>query len=225
MIEPKINGHRLVEFGAEMVEYTVGPCGFDDTYILPPARIIPVTLTSRVKLRTVTMTLDFMADSARKAALNISKVTAMLFGENHLILPDGFCYWCAYTKSSTPAEKAPWIWQVKFTFVGFRHDAMETIKLTESSTIYIDGNVETPLIVTITPADDTTEVTFNGITVSNMDGAVTIDGVYTTVLDADGLNKFQDTDMTKWPVLEPGNIDVTVSGDAVFEISYYPIWL
>ena len=225
MVEPKINGHRLVEFGAEMVEYTVGPCGFDDTYVLPPSRIIPVTLASRVKLRTITVTMDFMAETAHEASLNISKLTAMLFGEVHLNLPDGFSYWCAYTKASTPKEKAPWIWQVKFTFVGFRHGEKETIILAGSTPIFIDGNVETPLIVKITPDEGTTEVTFNGITVSAMTGAVTIDGVYTTVLDADGLNKFRDTDMTRWPVLQPGNAEITVSGAAVFEVSYYPIWL
>lgn len=225
MEETRINGIPLKVFQAELLEYTVGPCGFEDTYVLPPARIIPVTLTSRVKLRTITVTLDFMAQTAHEASLNISRLTAMLFGEVHLNLPDSFNYWCAYTKASTPKEKAPWIWQVKFTFVGFRHSEKETVILTGSAPIFIDGNVETPLIVKITPDEGTTEVAFNGITVSELTGAVTIDGVYTTVLDADGLNKFRDTDMTRWPVLQPGNTEITVSGAAVFEVSYYPIWL
>lgn len=225
MVETKINGHRLVEFGAELVEYTVGPCDFDDTYTLPPSSIIPVYLSSRIKLRTITITLDFMAETAREAALAMSKLTSMLFGEVHLVLPDGFCYWSAYTKCSTPKEKAPWIWQAKYTFVGFRHGAKQTIQLASSMPIFVDGNIETPLIVKITPEDGTTEATFNGITVSDMTGAVTIDGVYTTVLDADGYNKFADTDMTKWPTLQPGEAEIVVSEGAVYEVSYYPIWL
>ena len=225
LIEPKINGHRLAEFGAHMVEYTVGPCKFDDTYMLPPSRIIPVPLATRAKLRTVTMTLDFEGGTARNVALSISKMTAMLFDEVHLVLPDGFAYWCAYESASTPKEKAPWIWQVKFTFSGFRHDMLQTITLTDSASIFVDGNAETPLIVTITPDEDTKEVTFNGITVSDLSGPVTIDGVHTTVMDADGKNKFSDTDMTEWPKLSPGNAEITVDGAATYEIKYYPIWV
>ena len=223
-IETKINGRRLMDFGAEIVEYTVGPCDFDDTYILPPARVIPVPLTSRAKLRTITITLDF-SGTAHDVAMSISKMTAMFFGEVHLVLPDGFGYWCAYDKASTPKEKAPWIWQVKFTFVGTRHGAKQTILLSQSASVFIDGNVETPAIVTITPEEETTEVTFNGITVVNLSGPVTIDGLYTTVLDSDSNNKFADTDMTEWPKLQPGFFDISVSGAAVFEIGYYPIYL
>lgn len=225
MVEPKINGHRLAEFGAEMVEYTVGPCGFEDTYMLPPSRIIPVSLASRIKLRTVTVTLDITAETAHEAAMTISKLTAMLFGEVHLILPDSFCYWCAFTKASTPVEKAPWIWQVKFTFSGFRHGAKQTIILVGPGTIFVDGNVETPATVMIAPKEGTSKASFGEITVSELSGAVTIDGVYTTILDSDGYNKFRDTNMTRWPTLQPGENEISVDGDAVFEVSYYPIWL
>lgn len=225
VIEPKINGHRLVEFGANMVEYTVGPCEFGDTYVLPPARIIPVSLSSHIRLRTITVTLDFEGKTAHDVSMAISRMTAMLFGEVHLVLPDGFGYWCAYEKASTPKEKAPWIWQVKFTFAGFRHGNKQKITVTEPSTIFVDGNVETPLSVTITPEEGTTEIIFNGISVRNLTGPVTIDGIYTTIKDFNGYNKFKDTDMTEWPKLVPGNAEIIVDGAATYEISYYPIWL
>lgn len=225
VIEPKINGYRLAEFGANMVGYTIGACDLDDTYILPSSGIIPVILASRVKLRQITMTLDFEGESAHDVALAISKMTAMFSGEVHLLLPDGFYYWCAYEKASTPTEKAPWIRQVKFTFSGFRHGRKQTFTLAENSTVFIDGNVETPLIVKITPVAGTTEAVFNGVKVTELSGSVTIDGVYTTILDADGMNKFKDTDMTEWPKLKPGFAEIAVEGAATFEVSYYPIWL
>ena len=225
MIEPKVNGYRLKEFGAEMVAYSVGPCEFDDTYMLSLSKIIPVALSARIKLRTIKVTLDFSGRSDQAIALAISQFTAELFGELHMELPDGFLYWCAFEMASTPVVKAPWIQQVSFTFAGFRHLAKESFRLVGSETVYINGNVTTPLIVKVTPIDGATEAEFNGIPLQNMKGSVTIDGVYTTVLDASGVNKFRDTNMTEWPKAEPGYVDITVSGNAQFDVSYYPIFL
>lgn len=225
MIEPKVNGHRLNEFGAEMLEYTVGPCEFDSTFTLPLARIIPVSLKSRVKLRSVSITLDFSGRSDAAIAMAISKFTALLFGEAHLDLPDGFSYWGALKKVGTPAVKAPWIRQVTFSLMCFRHLPMQTNRLAGSSTIFADGNVATPMVVKIFPEEGTAEVSFCGITIKELDGPVTIDGIYTTILDDAGNNRFCYSDITEWPKLNPGDNIITVSGAAIFEISYYPIFL
>ena len=221
----EINGRPLTEFSAELVAYSVGPCEFDSTYTLPLARIIPVSLKSRVKLRSVAFTLDFSGQSDADIALAISKFTANLFGEVHLDLPDGFSYWGALKKIGTPEVKAPWIQQVTFTLMCFRHLAMQRQTVTGSTTIFAEGNVATPMVVTIRPDAGTDEVTFCGITVKDLERPVTIDGVYTTILDADGNNRFGHSDIKEWPTLSPGDNTITVSGAATFEISYYPIFL
>lgn len=225
VIEAKVNETRLKDFNAHLLEYPVGPCEFSENYMLPDARIIPVSIKSRVRLRTIDLKIDFEGETAHDIALSISKFTAELSGEVHLSLPDGFQYWCAFTSASTPKEVAPWIQQATFSFVGFRHIRKKTFKLNSSCDVFIEGNVETPAIVKITPGEDTTEVTFNGITITNLENSVTIDGVYTTVKDELGANKFADTNMTEWPKLYPGSMTIGIVGNATVEVSYYPIYL
>lgn len=223
MIEPVINGYRLAELGAEMVSYEVGPAETDETYMLPAARVIPMALSTRVKLRNVSITLDF-SGPPQYTARTISDLTAVLTKEAHLELPDGFLYWGGLEKVSTPKEKAPWIQQVQFTFACFRHLDKETFQLFESGTVFIDGNVNTPIIAELTPADGATEATINGVTITEMIGPVTINGVETTVLDAAGTNWFRYTNLTKWIELEPGEASIELSEGATAKISYYPIF-
>lgn len=224
MTEPVINGNRLKDLNAEMVKYEVGPAETDETYMLPAARVIPMALSARVRLRPVSITLDFLG-KPKYTALAISELTASLMKEVHLELPDGFLYWGGLTKISTPKEKAPWIQQVQFTFACFRHLDMETFPVFSSGTVYINGNVKTPIIVELTPAEGETEATINGVTVKEMAGPVTINGVDTTVLDASGTNWFRHTNLTKWIELEPGHVPIELSEGATAKISYYPIFL
>lgn len=225
MVDTRINGMLLKVFHAELLEYTVGQCDYSDGYILPSGRLIPEKLRSRVGLRPITLTIDFEGKSLYEITLEISKVTAMLRKEAKLLLPDGFYYWCEFDKASTPKQKAPWIMQVKFTLSGFRHGPMQYVTLSESQTIKVEGNYETPATLHITPDDGITEVTVAGITVTNLTGSVTIDGIYTTIMDENGLNKFRDApDMTAWPCLQPGENEIAVSEGATVEISYYPIY-
>lgn len=224
MIKPIINGYRLTELGAEMVSYEVGPVETDETYMLPSARVIPMSLKTRVKLRTVSITLDF-AGQPQYTTRTISDLTASLMKEVRLELPDGFLYWGGLDKVSTPKEKAPWIQQVQFTFSCFRHLEMETFTLFESGEVFIDGNVATPIIVELTPAEGETEATINGVTITEMPGTITINGVDTTVMDAAGRNWFRYTNLTKWIELEPGAVAIELSEGATAKISYYPIFL
>lgn len=264
IINTRINGFDISNFGASLLSYEIGPSGYEKGYFKPPARMIPVKLATNVGLRTIKLTLDFEGSSRRDIAVAISRVIALLRQETSLLLPDGFHYWCEYKSSTAPQEMAPWISQVTIELEGFRHEPLVTQQFTSPGTIFVGGNCKTPAVVKITPSGPT--VTFNGITISRRsqgnelpnsgdespvpgDGSefefwydgpsgdddvntvaqsvyrqITIDGIYTTITDAEGENIYGQTDMTEWPSLEPGVNEITFTGASLVEISYYPIW-
>lgn len=224
LFDTEINGQTLDIFKAHLVSYSIGACEYGNGYMSPPSSIFPIQLDGKVGLRSVEITLDFEGDSMAEISLNISNLTAQLHKEALLFLPDGFYYTCVFEKVSDPEEKAPWIMQTKFSFSGVRHKALTTENFKQSGKLYIDGNYKSSAIIKIMPSSGTTEVTVNGITVKNIIGEVVVDGIKKTVMQ-NGKNKFADTDMTEFPCFECGENDVTISGDATVEISYYPIFL
>lgn len=222
LISPTINGQLPSEWGAELLSYEVGPCSYANGYMKAPGKIFPVKLKSSVGLRPITLVFDFMADTPAETALAISRMTDELMGGSEIMLPDGFLYWCEFDGATAPARMAPWIEQVKFQLHGVRHSPLVTTTLTESGTINANGNLESPMIVELTPSGSS-GMTFNGITIDS-ELPVTIDGVYTTVKNNLGNNVFGSTVMTEWPKLSPGNNAITMTGVAEAVISYYPLW-
>ena len=221
-IEPKINDALFSTYGAKMLSYKVGACDFTSAYLLPPRSMIPVKLSQTAGLRSITLTFDFEGDTPREIALNISKVTALMLNMPDILLPDGFYYRCVYDKQSTPEEKAPWISKVQYSLSGYRHGVKETVTMTQSGNITVGGNYMTPAVVRITSAESTVKVL--GVTVNNAVGVVIIDGLKKTVTK-DGLNKFADTNLTSFPMLQPGLNTVDIDGASEVEINFYPIFL
>lgn len=220
--ETKINGTPLRFFDAELLKYKVGPCEMGKTYFSSPSSIVPTPIKSSVGLRKVELTIDFSGKTKHDIEHSISKLTAILREKSEVYLPDGFYYTSMLEKVGTPSEKAPWIMQLTFTLVSYRHSSVETIVINGDTTVFANGNIKSPAIVKIALKSGT-EVRINEITVHNITGEVIIDGISGTVTE-NGLNKFLDTDMTEFPHLEPGPNKITVDGDAEIIVSYYPIF-
>ncbi len=217
-----INSVPLSEYRAEMLEYKVGACDYENGHFLPPATMIPVMLTPQIGMRPIMLTIDFMGDSELDVMLRISHITAILQKGAQILLPDGFFYECVYDSAGAPVQKAPWIWQVKFALSGWRHGRMKHVTLTATDSLFVEGTYKTPPITKITTSASSVKVF--GITVSNISGVVVIDSLKKTVTQ-NGSNKFKDTDMVKFPMLDVGYNEVEIVGTASVEISYYPIYL
>ena len=104
-----------------------------------------------------------------------------------------------------------------------------TITLTGTSqTITVQGNLQTAVIVTLTPTINIASATLTGfgksITISNLHAniPVIIDGEQGLVTE-NGVNKFGDTDMWGFPTLQPSSnaVSISQSGIAV-KIQYKP---
>ena len=212
-------------FGALMLTYEVGASPISDGYLKAENRSFPVRLKGKRGLRSIRMVFDFEHDSDHERALNISRFTyALQRGTVDLLLPDGFHYWCEYDGATTPQKMAPWIEQVEFQLTGIRHEELRKHTLAASGIIDADGNQDTPIIATLTPASGVSVMHFMGITI-NSSLPVTIDGVHTTVKNSSDANVFSSTDITEWPKLAPGVNQIQMSGIASAAISYYPIWI
>lgn len=226
-IIPRINGASFSVYNAHLLEYEIGPCSYENGYIVTAASMIPVKLKYSLGVRDIELKIDFEGETMHEIEQNISEFTELLHESAEVLLPDGFTYACYFQKASTPTEKAPWILQVKFTLEGYRHGALETRTLEESGSVFVDGNYKTPAILKISTS--ATSVKVFGITIGNISGEIVIDSYKKTVTETvNGVtsNKFADTDMTEFPKLKAGynEIGIEANGNVTVELSYYPIY-
>lgn len=222
-METRINGASLSMYRASFLDFEIGAVEYSDGYIKPAAKAFPVKINPKIGMRAISLTLDFEGENAREIAKSISAFTAALMNRADIELPDGFHYWCVFDSASSQTRVAPWIEQVTFHLHGLRHEDLETHHFANTGKMVVEGNMETPAIVRLTPKAGASSMIFNGITIDS-GSVITIDGVYTTVKDSSGNNAFGSTDMTEWPKLTPGDNLITLSGCEA-DISYYPIYV
>jgi len=108
----------------------------------------------------------------------------------------------------------------------------EMINRITSKTINVSGNLETPVILEVTPSIDLIDLTINGldeeaIILKNLKAnkKLIVNGEEGTVT-VDGINKYGDTDMWGFPRLKPGANTITVSKNNVdITIKYKPRYI
>lgn len=220
----KINGVFLSTYGASLLEYNSGAISLDSNYFKADNRLRMTVLPSRLPLRSITLKLEFIGESDNAAETNASKLIQVLSGETELFLPDGFLYRCVLQKTGKPSRKAKGIFQREVSLAGYRHGALETKTVNVSgSSITVKGNYKTEARFTMTATGST--VIVNGITVSNVASGATIviDGIDCFVKQ-NGTNKFDDCDLTEFPMLQVGMQAITFSGANSVKVEYYPIF-
>ncbi len=226
-IIPRINGASFGVYKAHLLEYEIGPCSYENGYIVTAASMIPIKIKYSLGVRSIELTIDFEGETMHEIEQNISEFTELLHESAEVLLNDGFTYACYFQNSSTPIQKAPWILQVKFTLEGYRHGPLETRTLKKSGSVFVDGNYKTPAVLKISTSAASVKVF--GITIGNISGEIVIDSYKKTVTETvNGVtsNKFADTDMTEFPKLKAGynEIDIEADGDIAVELRYYPIY-
>lgn len=111
-------------------------------------------------------------------------------------------------------------------------EVTEILDHVASKTINVPGNLPTPAIVTVSIPIDTISITLTGfgdnpITIKYLKAniPVIIDGEACTVFQ-NGANKFSDTDMWEFPVLQSGSNTISVdNANCTIQIQYQPKWL
>ena len=114
----------------------------------------------------------------------------------------------------------------------YKEAITETIAGALSKTINVPGNLPTPAIITVTVPSNGSDVVLSGfveddITINNVQGnsPVIIDGEECTVIQ-NGINKFGDTDIWQFPVLQPGDNIIGINSNLyTVQIQYKPRWI
>lgn len=221
IVEPRIDDKLLDFYHAEMLSYSVGALKRSNGYLLPARSLFPIWLQPNLGTRKVKIKLDVEGRSRHDIEMNISKLTQVLSDGCELLLPDGFYYSTVLDKASDTKEVAPWLHQITFELIGARHGAKVTEKLTESASIYVLGNMTTPVRYTVTPSDASFRI--NDIEVSGVSGTVILDGIEGRFMQGTQ-NVFSKTNITDFPKLDIGKQEIELENVSSIKIEYYPLY-
>lgn len=122
--------------------------------------------------------------------------------------------------------------EIKMLVVAEKLEITETMNRITNKTINVQGNLETPAIVEITPTTALADITLEGladdpIIIKNLTAnkTVILDGELQKVT-VDGVNKYGDTDMWDFPRLKPGANTIKISkNNCDIKIKYKPRYI
>lgn len=222
----KINQINIAEYGARLQNYTCGASELTSHYYTSAKSLYPVFLSAERGLRSLSITLELQGRTWQETALRISNLTALLTGRQvDLQMEDGFHYFAILQSVSQPEVVLPEKQFVTFQFAALRHGELVAEALTQSGQIEVSGNLPADCILRV-EADETREnIEVLGIRIARLeaDKPMVIDGIAKTVT-VENVNKLGETDLTEFPKLQPGAVQVEIPQGVRVELSYYPLY-
>lgn len=247
MAEMTINGIDVEVYNARLLNYSVsGTTVTNNTLAAANTLKMPLLLSTTPSTRTLTVSLVFfphrigensrntsIPDRLSMAAENITRFEGLLVGKTvEISLPDGFMYTAIVQSLPAAVFDSDGEHEVTYTFLAIRHKATVTQKVVSGGAVFCESNTTTPCIISATfntvggtPAIP--KVTLQGITVRNISAGtnIIIDGVNGFIM-ADNNNKFNDSDLINFPMLQPGkNIITSTPDDADITVTYIPLYI
>lgn len=225
-----INGVNIKSFGAILMNKTIQPATLESIYTWEKQSLLPLLLDQKFKFTLIETQLYVKGSNEEDVK---SKIGAIINKAKECIIKfdDDFYYKSFLVNSPIESTLKKETRKIILSFVSyaFKEQVVETMNRITSKTINVSGNLDTPVILEVTPSIDLIDLTINGldqdpiilknlkankkITVNGEDGTVTVDGV----------NKYGDTDMWGFPKLEPGANTITVDKSSVdINIKYKP---
>lgn len=240
--EMTINGIDVSAYNARLQSYSVS--GTTVTNNLSASRNIltaPTLFSSIPGTRTLSLTLTFypwyLGDNAKGlsvsdrlaiAAENITAFEGLLVGKVvEIALPDGFIYTAIVNSIAAATFDSSGEHDVTYTFIAVRHAKPISEIIKANSYMICKSNTATLPIITAVYANAAAEVTLQGVKIKNITANTTIviDSV-SGKITASGKNKFGDSDLIDFPVLQPGKNQITSSvSDVSITVSYTPIYI
>lgn len=246
MVEMKVDGRNIAEYGARLLEYGVSGTEINQTTGTSYNANFPKLFHKDYGLRTVTVTLVFRPQYLEKSGI-IAKFHSMTMqksrfdavisnGVVEIELPDGFYYRCLlYTFGDEIIDGESL--EVTYMLKGIRHLSMAKIK---GQKVLCSSTVETDCRITVNVgngwSDGTAGYVFintgmpsrNYIKIENLyaGDVVILDGIGKTATK-NGQNIFGDTDIITFPFLVPGENKILKheNADLSFVTEYYPTFI
>lgn len=222
-----VNDQDISLYGARLQDFSCGAPKVTNEYYLGRKSFRPQLLNTEPTVRPLSVTLEFAGADWNQTVRRISAFTALVSGRSEIYLPDEFWYSAVFKSATEPEVVLVTKQYVTYTFDAIRHGSLVTKTMTDS-VIHCISDTETGCQIKITPLANADSITVSGITIHNVtkDRIILIDGIGKRVTE-DGVNKFAETNLIEFPVLKPGQNQLTIptAGAATVEISYYPIYL
>lgn len=240
--EMTINGVDVSAYNARLQSYSVSGTTVTNNLSASRSILIAPTLFSAVPgTRTLSLTLTFyphyLGDNAKDltvsdrlaiATENITAFEGLLVGKVvEISLPDGFIYTAIVNSIAAATFDSSGEHDVTYTFNAVRHAKPISEIIKANSYMICKSNTATLPIITAVYANTKSEVILQGVTIKNITVGtkIVIDSV-SGLITADGKNKFGDSDLIDFPVLQLGKNQITSSAsDVSIMVSYTPIYI
>ena len=240
--EMTINGIDVSAYNARLQSYSISGTTVTNNLSASRSILTAPTLFSAVPgTRTLSLTLTFyphylgdnskglsVSDRLAIATENITAFEGLLVGKVvEIALPDGFIYTAIVNSIAAATFDSSGEHDVTYTFNAVRHAKPISEIIKANSYMICKSNTATLPIITAVYANTKSEVTLQGVTIKNIavGTKIVIDSVL-GLITADGKNKFGDSDLIDFPVLQPGENQITSSvSDVRITVSYTPIYI
>lgn len=240
--EMTINGVDVSAYNARLQSYSVSGTTVTNNLSASRSILTAPTLFSAVPgTRTLSLTLTFyphyLGDNAKGltvsdrlaiATNNITAFEGLLVGKAvEIALPDGFIYTAIVNSIAAATFDSSGEHDVTYTFNAVRHTKPVNETVQTNGFMICKSNTVTLPIITAIYANAAAEVTLQGVKIKNITANTTIviDSV-SGKITANGKNKFGDSDLIDFPVLQPGENQITSSvSDVSITVSYTPIYI
>lgn len=222
----RIGTTDISSYNAKLLTYVYTPATVNNTTVTPYNSMMPILTDTEIMPGKLVVTIHVRGSSQAACQASIAALLMLLHKQSEIDLDDGYLYRCIYN-SATVTRRMDTLMEVAVTLTAVRRKPIVTATLTDGiNTVFCSGSVPVRCLIQITPTATAAGCTVFGIAINNLTAGriIIIDGFSGTVTE-DGANKFLDTDMTDFPMLQPGDNTVTVDGNVIAVLQYYPTYL
>ncbi len=214
------------QYNADLISFTVRPGVPESEYWVESGKSKFEQFGASIKPKQAEALFYVGGPSLESAFANVSALQTTL--KNCTLYPSNvrYQYPAILTSfSSEPTNVEPYFFVTASFVVICRLPLVET-EITEDSVLINAGNVPSGMRITITPESNMDSVTVAGITINNLSAHVPfiIDGIDGKVIAA-GLNRFLDTDIVDFPMIQPGENRINTPKGVSVSIAFYPVFL
>ena len=241
--EMTINGKSIRQYNARLLDYSVSGTGRAYSQSSSGSILrVPIVYHTTLSPRTLSITITFFprktgTDSSRNNSIpeRLSRSTDNIVQfesdtSNRVLeigLPDGYIYKAVLQSCGTPSFDATGEQDVEYSFLAVRTKPAVKRVITAGGSVYCESNTTTPFRISFTVTSNAASMIVCGITINNITAntEILIDSEL-GIITADGLNKFDDTDLIEFPYLHPGSNTITCSIPGTeIAVVYTPIYV
>lgn len=217
-----INNVDLKSLGMKQLTVDIQSMDIVNNSVWNKNSISPIFIKNKRGFKSITVTLLVRGDS-RQNVLNVigAAISKLNNQSQNVIELDGYDhnFICSLKNTRISKTKVSKRYNLELKFIGYEEDKTESIyylNRISTQTINVKGNIETPVVLEVTPSVDINTISINGlgeeIKINNLHAQkkIIIDGINFKVTEGAN-NKFDDVDIWEYPYLKSGSQTVECS--------------